>query len=375
MSALDENWRVLVGLFPPGWEKLGRTSGAVTRLRGFNSIEALLRTLLLHVGCGWSLRETAVQAKLGGIADVSDVTLMTRLRQSEEWLRQMCRSLWTDNGLELETAVKDLRVRLVDATLVREPGPTGATWRIHYSVRLPSLECDYLELTPAKGKNTGEKLGRFAFGAGELVLADAGYCHPPGIAAAVGQGAEICVRVNPASLPMLDERGRAFPLLQRIRSLQESGETAEWPVMVKASQQAVSGRLCAVRKSAEAIRRAQRRIDQREQRRVSAGTAATREYANYVLVFTTLPAQKATTREVLECYRLRWQIELTFKRLKSIVQLGHIPKQDDQSIRAWLYAKLLVALLTQKLVRVGKTISPWGYYLPAEQAPNSQPLA
>jgi hypothetical protein len=266
-----------------------------------NSIEALLRTLLLHVGCGWSLRETAVQAKLGGISDVSDVTPMTRLRQSEEWLRQICRSLWTDNGLELEAAVKGLRVRLVDATLVREPGPTGANWRIHYSVRLPSLECDYLELTPAKGKNTGEKLGRFAFGAGELVLADAGYCHPPGIAAAVGQGAEVCVRVNPASLPMLDERGRAFPLLKRIRRLQESGETAEWPVKVRAGEQAVRGRLCAVRKSEEAIRRAQRRIDKREQRRVSAGTAATREYANYVLVFTTLPAQKATTREVLEC--------------------------------------------------------------------------
>jgi Transposase DDE domain len=375
MSALDENWRVLLELFPPGWEELGRTSGAVTRLRGFNSIEALLRTLLLHVGCGWSLRETAVQAKLGGIADVSDVTLMTRLRQSEEWLRQLCRRLWTDNGLELETAVKGLRVRLVDATLVREPGPTGANWRIHYSVRLPSLECDYLELTPVKGKNTGEKLGRFVFGAGELVLADAGYCHPPGIAVAVGQGAEVCVRVNPASLPMLDERGRAFPLLKRIRTLQESGETAEWPVVVKAGEQTVAGRLCAVRKSEEAIRRAQRRIDKREQRRVSAGTATTREYANYVLVFTTLPAQKATTREVLECYRLRWQIELTFKRLKSIVQLGHIPKQDEQSIRAWLYAKLLVALLTQKLVRVGKTISPWGYYLPAEQAAHSQPLA
>jgi|ERR1700691_123844 hypothetical protein len=59
-----------------------------------------------------------------------------------------------------------------------------------------------------------------------------------------------------------------------------------------------------------------------------------------------------------EWYRVRWQIELTFKRFKSLAQLGHLPKYDDQSSRAWLYGKLLVALLTQKSVRVGRELSP-----------------
>src|SRR5260370_36595880 len=91
-----------------------------------------------------------------------------------------------------------------------------------------------------------------------------------------------------------------------------------------------------------------------------------------MLVFTTLPVQHAPARQVLDCYRLRWQIELTFKRLKSIVQLGHVPKQDDQSRRAWLYGKLFVALLSEKLVRAGGAVSPWGTYLPDEPA-DSQP--
>lgn len=375
MSALDEDWRVLLGLFPAGWQELGRSTGAVTRLRGFDSLESLLRTLLLHVGCGWSLRETAVQAKLAGIAEVSDVTLLNRLRQSEDWLRQLCQRLWRENGTELEPALKGIPVRLIDATLVREPGKTGGQWRIHYSVRLPLLECDYCEVTAAHGKDSGEKLGRFVFQAGELVLADAGYCHPPGVAAVVRAQADICVRLNPASFPLWDERGRPFPLLRRIRRLRKSGDTAEWPVWVRVKEQRIAGRVCAIRKSEEAIQRAQRRIDKRQQRRVSSGTPATREYANYVLVFTTLTKQKATTRTVLECYRLRWQIELTFKRLKSIAQLGHIPKQDDQSIRAWLFGKILVALLTQKLIRVGKTFSPWGYFLPSAPAPPAEPLA
>jgi hypothetical protein len=52
----------------------------------------------------------------------------------------------------------------------------------------------------------------------------------------------------------------------------------------------------------------------------------------------------------------------------------HVPKQDDGSSRAWLYAKLLVALLAERLTTVGSAISPWGYYLDAN-APDSQPLA
>src|SRR5499427_6221206 len=145
MSALREDWQVLLGLFPAGWEELGRSTGAVARLRGFNSLNDLFRTLLLHVGCGWSLRETAVQAKLAGIADVSDVTLLNRLRQAEDWLRQLCQQLWKENGVNLEPALKGRPVRLVDATVVKEPGRTGSQWRIHYSIRLPSLECDHFD--------------------------------------------------------------------------------------------------------------------------------------------------------------------------------------------------------------------------------------
>ena len=374
MSPLKEDWQVLCGLFPADWQELGRITGAVARLRGFDSLNNLFRTLLLHVGCGWSLRETAVQAKIAEIADVSDVTLLNRLRQSENWLRQLCQQLWKDNGVVLEPALRGRPVRLVDATVVREPGKTGSQWRLHYSIRLPSLECDQFELTPVQGKNTGEKFARFGFHAGELVLADAGYGNPPGIAAVVGQGADVCVRLNPASLPLMDERGHSFPLLQKVQRLKKAGDIAEWRVWVRSKDGNIAGRVCGIRKSEEAIQRALRRLLLKQQNGKGEATPETREYACYVLVFTTLPQSHASAPYILECYRLRWQIELTFKRLKSILQLGHVPKQDDQSSRAWLYGKLFVALLSQKLARIGSAISPWGYYL-VGQASDTQSLA
>jgi hypothetical protein len=257
---------------------------------------------------------------------------------------------------------------------VKEPGKTGSQWRIHYSIRLPSLECDHFDLTAVEGDHTGERLGRFTFQAGELVLADAGYSNPPGVAAVVRQGADVIVRLNRVSLPLMDEKNRPFSLQKKIRSLRRAGEIAEWWVWVPSGDQQIAGRLCAIRKSEEAAQRAQRKLIRKEQKGKGKVTSEKREYACYVLVFTTLSKNQATTRQVLECYRLRWQIELTFKRLKSVVQLGHIPKQDDQSSRAWLYGKLFVALLSQKLARIGSAISPWGYYL-AEEASPSQPVA
>ena len=375
MAALREDWQVLQGLFPAGWEELGRSSGAVARLRGFNSLNDLFRTLLLHIGCGWSLRETAVQAKLAGIADVSDVTLLNRLRQSEDWLRQLCQQIWKDNGVNLEPGLKGQPVRVVDATVVREPGKTGGQWRIHYSMRLPSLECDQFDLTPVEGKGTGEGLGRFKFQTGELVLADAGYCRPPGIAKVVEQNADLCVRLNRRTLPLRDEKDRLFPLGKKLKTLRKAGETAEWRVWVPSGNQRIAGRICGIRKSEEAIEQAHRRLVRKQQRGKECNTPENREYACYVLVFTTLPRNRASTTQVLECYRLRWQIELSFKRFKSLVQLGHIPKQDDQSSRAWLYGKLFVALLSQKLIRVGSAVSPWGYYLSEEAAARPESMA
>ncbi len=367
-----EDWQILVGLFPSVWEQLGRSSGAVRRLRGFPSLESLLRTLLMHVGCGWSLRETAVQAKLAGLAAVSDVTLLNRLRDAEDWLRQLCELLLCEQGVDLQVKIAGRSVRLLDATVVSEPGNTGSQWRIHYSLRLPTLECDHFVLTSTRGAGAAEQFGKFRFHDHELVLADAGYSKPPGIQVIVEQDADVCVRLNPHSLPLYHETGQRFDLSAALARLNEPGVAVEWPVWVHAGEQNLGGRLCAIRKSQEAIKRAEYRLRDKEQRGKSVGPL-TKLCAQYVLVFTTLPAQETSAEKVLEAYRLRWQIELSFKRLKSIAQLGHLPKYDDRSSRAWLYGKLFIALLTEKMTRVATTISPWGYSIP--QTENTQQVA
>ena len=157
---MDEDWKVLTTLFPSDWRELAASTGALKGLRKDKSEENLLRTVLIHLGCGYSLRETVVRARQAELADLSDVALLKRLKKCKEWLYALCLSLFAERGTTLEQA-SGFTLRLFDATQIAEPGKTGSLWRVHYSVQLPSLRCDYFKLTPTRGKGTGESLRQF----------------------------------------------------------------------------------------------------------------------------------------------------------------------------------------------------------------------
>ena len=135
---------------------------------------------------------------------------------------------------------------------------------------------------------------------------------------------------------------------------------------------AVQARLCVIRKSQAAIALTQKKLRRKASKQGAALQPETLFYAQYVMVLTTFP-EDFPAELILEWYRFRWQIELVFKRFKQIAQLGHLPKYDDESAKAWLYGKLFVALLTEKLIEHACAVSPWGYRL--EVAAVSQPMA
>jgi len=125
MAITEENWKLLTSLLPAGCRQIAWESGAIQRLRGFPSPDALLRALMLHVARGYSLRETVVRAKLANWTDISDVALLKRLRNSEEWLRSLCIVLFRENRLVRLEDATGVPTRIADRTIVREPGKTG----------------------------------------------------------------------------------------------------------------------------------------------------------------------------------------------------------------------------------------------------------
>lgn len=360
-----EDWDSLVKFMPHDWEGKAKELGALRRYRRFSGAGALLRTLFIHLSDGCSLRETSVRAKQGGIASISDVALLKRLKASGEWLRWMAAQTmasWVDRQ---PSAVfgSDLNIRIIDASTIQEPGSTGSTWRIHYSIRLPSLQCDEVEVTSPK---VGESFKRFTVHPGDLFIGDRGFAHRPGISHVVGSRGDVLVRINLISLPLVDASGNPFPLLAHLRTL-AGVQIGDWDVWVPHDGRLIPGRVCAIRKGSRVAEKARHKVLADSSRKGHVVRPETVEAAAYVSVFTTLGRRFGPTT-VLEVYRGRWQIELAFKRLKSIIGLGHLKKTDLQAAKAWLHGKLLVAFLIEALIGAGERFFPWGYPLcPADQ--------
>lgn len=368
-KGLDESWSVLLTMFPDNWRELARETGSLVRkLRNFKDEEAVMRTLLLHVANGYSLRETVTRAKLSGLAEVTDVALLKRLQCSESWFKSLCMSLLKERGIDVDKATHNkIRMRVVDGTIVKEPGKTGSEWRVHYAIELPDLSCDYFKLTATKGALTGESFKQYPVKKGDCIIGDRGYSTVQGIAYLASREAYSLVRVNTSTLPFYTssaDKELKFDLLDNLLTLQEDYAAKESAVRLKTEDGLwINGRLCVLRKSKTAIEIALKKLKREASKRQSELQPSTIEFAKYIILFTTLPGDAFSTYEILEWYRLRWQIELVFKRLKSLTAFGHLPKYDDISARAWLYGKLFVGLLTEKLIDSARAFSPWGYYL------------
>lgn len=359
---MDEDWDLLMQFFPAGWREMADHAGAVKGLRQDKSEVNLLRTILIHVGCGYSLKETVLRARKANLASLSSVAFMKRLRKSGPWLKMMCLALFREQGVALRST-GGFQVRAFDATTVKEPGKTGSLWRVHYSVRLPSLTCDFFKITKTEGRGTGESFCQFPITADDYILADRGYSTATGIEHVVRKKAYVVVRLNTTSLPLQTKRGRPFPLLKHVQTIRRTGTVRSWEVQITGDKTTIDGRLCAIRKSNEAIRLAQLKAKREATKKGHKIKPETLEFAKYVLLFTTFPESEFTASDVLDWYRLRWQVELVFKRFKSLAEFGHLPKSDSESSKAWLYGKLFVALVMEKLVNHAVSISPWGYIL------------
>ena len=142
----DEDWAAIERLLPEQWQAKARELHALRRTRGVADAAALLRVMLIHIAQGCGLRETAQRARLGGIAALSDVAVLKRLRHCAswfEWMGSQLRQQWMPAALKASQALRpcwsNYCIRLVDGTMVSEPGASGSKWRLHYSVQWPSV--------------------------------------------------------------------------------------------------------------------------------------------------------------------------------------------------------------------------------------------
>jgi hypothetical protein len=356
MLSSSNGWQIIVSDLPDDFEALAKKHKVLEVQYGDAKITCasdLLRMILLHAGVGFGLRQTVALVAESGGPDVSHVTLHKKERLSAPYLRALVSRLTRDSAQASPERWAGYELVIVDGSSFSGPGADGTDARVHLQMRLTDLEI--LSVT-IEDRSIGESFKRFPWRKGQLAIGDRGYANPPGIASVVEQGADVLVRVNRSALPMFTLGGDRVDVMAWLRSLK--GYTPrERRVVIRSleHEREVQGRLIAVRLPESAAEKARAWV------RRELGSKATPldlEAAHYVVLFTTVPAERMSTAVCLELYRLRWQVELTFKRWKSLCHFDELPNHRDDTILTWLYAKLLLAVLMQRMASSASALFP-----------------
>jgi Transposase DDE domain len=335
VGSLDWNWEAARRFLPFDLDGLAMETGALSRRRGVANGEALVRTLLLLALPNASLRRVALMAQECGLSKMNSTALFKRVRASERLLQALFEQT-LQFSLETGDSWKDLRLIAVDGTCLCGPGATGTDQKLHTVYDLGKGLPLSVEITDHHG---GEALWRHsAFGKGDLVLSDAGYGYNPSFLWALNSGARICIRFNFQTVTLFDEDGNRINA-DEINAIMPQEDALDIVVRLP--------------KWEAPLRAVGSRNDEGEP----------------VWLLTDLSEEELPTYEVRQLYRRRWQVELFFKRMKSLLNLDDLPTRDGPTVRPWIWAKLILASLATLMAH--ERFSPWGY---PEKQKETQPL-
>jgi hypothetical protein len=330
-----------------------RARKAFERPREVRCAVDLLRLVLAYCLGLKGLRLTAAWAEGIGLASLSNVALLGRLRNCAPWLESILARLLAEQAASRAlpdaagTALQGRLIRLVDATTVRKAGrsarESGRLWRIHALFELPSERFSAFEVTEETG---AEAIDRIAVVPGEIRIADRVHCRTENLARVIEQGGDVIVRAGWQSARWLDQDGRTVDII-RLLNANTTGRIDQPIWLGRGKAKPLRMRLIAARlpkdKAVKAVREA-RAEAKSKQRAIQPGTLAA---AEWTILITSLPAADFSCEQILDLYRLRWRIEIAFKRMKSLAGLAGPPGTCPLAAKAWVLCHLIAVLLTE----------------------------
>ncbi len=351
----ESDWRLIEAQLPGGWRELAREMRLIRKLpehigQKFQDIEVPLRLVLHYVAQQGSMRQTIAGAAASGLVSISQVAFYKWMAKIGEYLEALI-ALMVDQRQYSAGCWGGYQLIAADATCVEQPGAKGTTARLHYALELSSLRPRAIRVTD---ETVGETMRNFDPQAGELWIMDRGYSNPPCIEVTVQAGADILVRYNRHAMPLYTAQGLPIDVPGLLRSTTARNRVHERNVYVRTRHAGmVAARLCWMRLSADDARKARARA-----KRASVKDDGELSLSEYVAIVTTADAARINTGQVLELYRARWQVELDFKRDKSLGELDRLPNMIPKTIHSWLCGKVLLNLIVQRLCAQKVSVSP-----------------
>ncbi len=318
-----------------------REFGAFQRARKVRDAEDLLRLAFLYGPAHLSLRSTAATAEEAGLASLSDKGVLGRLRKAGNWLDHLLQCLLRDRqGLSAAPAADGLKLSLVDGSVICAPGSEGTDWRLH--ARFDPGRGSFTDLVLSQG-TVGERVDRTEIAAGQTTIQDRGYARVRDFQAALAAKAHFITRIGWRSLRLLNAERQPIDVLSLLPPADQPVDHTVWLKGI-----AVPLRVVIQRIPPEKAEQQRKRVARKASKAGRRSDPRTALAAGYVMLITSLPAT-TTAAMVLAEYRGRWQIEVAFKRIKSIAGIDRLPAFDPRLARTWLLAHLIAAVLTDEI--------------------------
>jgi len=338
----------MMKVMPDGYENACYSTKAIVRKRGVTSAGDLMMLSMFHLINGCSLLEISEIARLAKLGDMSDVAFMNRFEKCGDWFKWIAAKMKTTGMANYEKPeyLAPYSVLGVDASDVTEKGRSARTWRLHYALDIFEMCSKLYKITE---QNVGETLLNFEFEPHQLVVADRIYSTINGMKHCTERKADYILRMRANSFSLYDEDGKRVNILDSLSDLKGDGCADISLYAGNLSGERMPIRICGMRKSPEAIAQTVKKLRRKESKKQQKVSTETKTFNEYIVVVTSLPID-ITAEQVLETYRLRWQIEIQFKRMKSILDFGEIPKRRSSSVMTWLNGKLMLALVIERII-------------------------
>jgi hypothetical protein len=349
ISLVDRDWDEIVARLggASALKISARETKAFLRGRVVKNAVDLLRLILAYCLGEGGLRSTAAWAASIDLVDISNVALLYRLRQCGNWLTLLIGRVLASAAPK---ASEGRLIRLIDGTTVPKAAKAQAgkgLWRIHSAFDLPGERFGFFELTDEHG---GETLDRIPVVEGEIRIADRAYLQPDRMAKVIDAGADIVIRAPWRGASWRDDSDQPADLIAILQEGAAAG-VIDQPIGVgRKSGPTLNLRLVAIKKSPEQIEAAKSKALHNARKGQHQISQATLTAAEWVILITSLDRDSFSTADVLDLYRLRWRIELAFKRLKSLIGLKGPPGTHEASARPYMLAHLLLMLLLEPVI-------------------------
>ena len=349
---VDKHFEELLQDLSPELVELAREFKAFCRAGKVRTPTELARIVLLYCGLDKSLREVASTVTLLR-ERISDMAVLKRLKAAGPWVQAMLKQMLPSDALA--AAGPQQRFVIVDASPIEGPGARGIDYLVHLSMDL--LNLTFIEIF-VTDKSEGETLRNFTFEPGDLVIADRMYCAPLQVFWAVDQGAEVLLRYR-LNVPLYRPKDGTKLELRTLLAKQRRGTLRSIPVLMRSGSsskepRALLGYLHAYRMKKQEAQSARKRFDRYYQKKGKSKQPSeqARFFADWLLLFSSVPIEELSAEQALELFRFRWQVELAIKRWKSLLDLGELrSKRGGQLAKLWLHGKLLYALLLERRAR------------------------